>query len=449
MLKLKLLCLSLFVGTSLFAADRALLVGVGDYPAKENRLPGIDKDLDLFKGSLLAIGFKPETIRVLRDSEATYGAIRQGVQGWLTQGVGPTDRVVFFFSGHGSIVPDNQKSVGALIPYDIQVANRNILRALRGSELGELLSHNASTHILVVVDACHSGGLTDKGFNADVVPKFFSYPGMPTNDEPNLEVLFSKEVKATAKHVVLAACLRTEKAGATPNGSVLTLAVQQRVTELAQKCQRVTVRSIYIPELGKPGPLQHPKYSGDPSLYDYNWNTNNCRPTTRQADAQAQPAAPTPASIVSDDAAIVDQIYEASEHGLPVRISKDVFRAGESMAITVDVPADGYLNIVSVGDHEPASILFPNRSAPDNRVPAGRVTIPGALAFDIPSSLPKDVNSQNNAVLVLYSPDKHNFYDEGLGDGVFRLLGQRTRGFSAQPLANPFTSEIKYLKIVK
>jgi hypothetical protein len=445
MLKLKLLCLSLFVGTSLFAADRALLVGVGDYPAGVRKLPGIDKDIRMFRDSLVAIGFKPDTIHTLMDGKSTDAAIRQEVQNWLTKGVGPNDRVVFFFSGHGSTMNDGGRAVGVLVPYDIQASAAAVKNALKGPELGELLNRIPSHRVLVVIDACHSGRLTEKSLNLGVIPKFFSYPGMP-NDEPDFENLMSKDIKAVANHVVLAACKRNEVAGATKDGSILTLSVQQRVASLAPQCKPVTVRNLYVSQLGDKMP-QHPEYSGDPSLFDYNWNTNRCNPTVRQAAAPVQTVEPT--RIDSDDAAVIDRIYEASEHGMAVQISKPLYHAGDTMEITVDVPTDGYLNIVSVGDGEPrASILFPNQYSQDNFVHAGRVVVPASGAkFRLRQSVPAGMNSQNNAVLILFSPAQKNLYQEGIGDGAFRLMGQGTRGTAPEPLANPFTSELIYYKI--
>jgi hypothetical protein len=435
--KLKLLCLSLFVGTSLFAADRALLVGVGDYPAGVPKLPGIDKDIRMFRDSLVAIGFRPDTIHTLMDGKSTDAAIRQEVQNWLTKGVGPNDRVVFFFSGHGSTMNDGGRAVGVLVPYDIQASTSAVKNALKGPELGELLSRIPSRRVLVVIDACHSGRLTEKSLNLGVIPKFFSYPGMP-NDEPDFENLMSKDIKAVANHVVLAACKRNEVAGATKEGSILTLSVQQRIASLAPQCKPVTVRSLYVEQLGDKMP-QHPEYSGDPSLFDYNWNTNRCNPTVRQAAAPVQTVEPT--RIDSDDAAVIDRIYEASEHGLAVHISKALYRAGDTMEITVEVPTDG----------EPkASILFPNQYAQDNFVHAGTVVVPGAGArFRLRQSVPSGMDTQNNAVLVLFSPAEKNLYKEGIGDGVFRLMGQGTRGTAPEPLANPFTSELIYYRIAK
>ena len=97
--------ISLFLLTSALTASaeqRALLVGVGEYADPVNNLPAIDLDLDRMWDTLIVMGFKESQIHTLLDEQATSSRVKSEIGGWLTKGVQPTDRVIFYFSGHGA-----------------------------------------------------------------------------------------------------------------------------------------------------------------------------------------------------------------------------------------------------------------------------------------------------------------------------------------------------------
>ena len=89
------------------AEQRALLVGVGKYATPGNNLPGIDLDIDRMRDTLNVMGFEDSQIRSLLDEQSTAANVISEISGWLTEGVQPSDRVVFYYSGHGSYVPDS------------------------------------------------------------------------------------------------------------------------------------------------------------------------------------------------------------------------------------------------------------------------------------------------------------------------------------------------------
>src|SRR4029077_12715381 len=99
--------LSLLAGAPLLAPaalanPRALLIGVGDVP--NNALPAIDLDIDNMKKVAQVMGFRPGDIKVLFDEQATYANVRRALATWVREGVGPDDRVLIYFSGHGTRV---------------------------------------------------------------------------------------------------------------------------------------------------------------------------------------------------------------------------------------------------------------------------------------------------------------------------------------------------------
>src|SRR5579871_1848993 len=93
--------LSLALAASLAGANsRALLIGVGN--VKGYPLPGIDVDLDNMHKVAIILGFKPEDIKTLHDDEATLKNVSEAINGWVLTGVKPDDRVLIYFSGHGT-----------------------------------------------------------------------------------------------------------------------------------------------------------------------------------------------------------------------------------------------------------------------------------------------------------------------------------------------------------
>ena len=91
----------------LLAADRALLVGVGDYRSPHvTDLDGTGLDLTMMREVVRLLGFPAEGVQVLADAAATEAAVDQAIREWLVEGAGPEDRILFYFSGHGAQVAD-------------------------------------------------------------------------------------------------------------------------------------------------------------------------------------------------------------------------------------------------------------------------------------------------------------------------------------------------------
>src|SRR5580658_3179761 len=92
------------------ASSRALLVGVGD--VRNNPLPGIDVDIDNMRKTALIMGFEPQNIKVLFNEQATSANVHGALDSWIRDGVGPNDRVLIYFSTHGTRVADTQSANG-------------------------------------------------------------------------------------------------------------------------------------------------------------------------------------------------------------------------------------------------------------------------------------------------------------------------------------------------
>lgn len=164
--------LSVFLHYSLsFAAKKALLVGVANYqnlPANLNgrkltNLKGPENDVKVIKNCLLSYyGFSDDEIRVLTNDNATKEKIETNFNEWLVKGSKTGDLVVFYFSGHGSTVPDyngdeDDGKDEVLLPYDM-VPNGGY-NIVVDDEFGMWLNKLNGRTVVAIVDSCYSGGV--------------------------------------------------------------------------------------------------------------------------------------------------------------------------------------------------------------------------------------------------------------------------------------------------
>lgn len=148
-------------------ANRALLVGVGNYPASSGWLRLCSThDVTLLKPTLESRGF---AVRTLVDGQATHRGIVTALK-TLTSECRAGDQVVIHFSCHGQQVEDlnGDESDGldeSIIPYDAERrynARYHGQHHLLDDELNGYLVRlrkRLGSHgmLLVTIDACHSG----------------------------------------------------------------------------------------------------------------------------------------------------------------------------------------------------------------------------------------------------------------------------------------------------
>ncbi|MCK4340681.1 MAG: caspase family protein [Phycisphaerae bacterium] len=177
-----------------FGADRALLIGINDYQDSRIRdLRGCEDDVEAMRRVLIDdYGFVNGQIRVLIRGDATRAGILDAIDVWLIAGTQPGDRVLLYYSGHGSQKqcgadkpeePDGYDEVLCAVDYNPETQANSIL----DDELNERLRLLDGRNVLVIVDACHSGSIT-KSINgrlrgietidtAQSVPKYIPPPG--------------------------------------------------------------------------------------------------------------------------------------------------------------------------------------------------------------------------------------------------------------------------------
>lgn len=170
----------------------AVVVGVADYQESSYDLQWADEDaLDLYDALRHSKYWDADKITLLTNSSATKDGIRSAIAA-LSKRISADDYFVFYFSGHGSIGPDQpplDEGDGLdeyLAPYDAMP--NSTAHDLSDDELEVLLSALPTNNILVILDTGFSGGTTrgngsgkEKAFVRTNVGAHRSTEGM-TND---------------------------------------------------------------------------------------------------------------------------------------------------------------------------------------------------------------------------------------------------------------------------
>jgi hypothetical protein len=145
---------------------RALLVGINQYPQKEDVLEGCVNDVFLISSTLQECGFPPESIRVCLDERATAQGIDERLR-WLLDDPRPGDERVFYYSGHGATIAEYGESLEpdrkteTLVPWDFDWSQE---RAILDDHIFGLYSQLPyGMRFAMILDCCHSGGMHRQG----------------------------------------------------------------------------------------------------------------------------------------------------------------------------------------------------------------------------------------------------------------------------------------------
>lgn len=146
--------------------QKALLVGINDYPDPENQLNGCVNDVFRMSEVLQEMGFAPDNIKVVLNERATSDNLRRCMD-WLLKDARDGDTRVFYYSGHGAQIPaldlqlEDDVKDECLVTYDFDWKRENcytdkeFLRSYSQLPFG--------VNFITMLDCCHSGGMTRDG----------------------------------------------------------------------------------------------------------------------------------------------------------------------------------------------------------------------------------------------------------------------------------------------
>lgn len=205
----------------------ALLVGINDYPSHVGRLSGCLNDVDHFFDYLTAnFDRNALSIETLKDADATRQNIIDQFRDHLGK-AGKDDIVLFQYCGHGA----RCKSASAFKKFFPDGKDEGLVCAdsrdsggfdLADKELAILLAEVAANdpHIAVILDCCHSGSATR---SADDFTQLKARQTHEVFEERPLESYLDGHYSTLLKqgdslaipasrHILLAACMRIQKA---------------------------------------------------------------------------------------------------------------------------------------------------------------------------------------------------------------------------------------------
>jgi N-acetylmuramoyl-L-alanine amidase len=144
-------------------AKRALLVGINDYtlarPDGKNNLGGCVADADAMARLLQrpALGFSPADVQRLGDRGATKAAVITALRDLMTVSQAG-DVLCFYYSGHGTYVPDDASGVAGRFAQALYCADG---QPLLDRELAELVTNSLAdgVNFTVILDSCFAGGM--------------------------------------------------------------------------------------------------------------------------------------------------------------------------------------------------------------------------------------------------------------------------------------------------
>jgi len=147
----------------------ALLVGIADYPSSDEfeiqKLKAPVKDVNELAAFLKDPnrgGFAAENVFTLTDEEATRRNILINFND-IAKRAAPEDMVMFYFSGHGYRPNDSKTTY--LIPFDLDMRDFDAT-CINFDDLAKKIRKMAANKVVVILDACHAGGVKPTGARA-------------------------------------------------------------------------------------------------------------------------------------------------------------------------------------------------------------------------------------------------------------------------------------------
>ncbi len=142
--------------------NRALVVGIDNYPLAADRLEGCVNDAYLMSSVLQERGFQAEDIRLCLDKRATAKGILERME-WLVDEISPEDQRVLYFSGHGATIPEYgernepDRLCETLVPWDFDWSGETAITDDQIYAFYSQLPYNS--RLTLIFDCCHSGGM--------------------------------------------------------------------------------------------------------------------------------------------------------------------------------------------------------------------------------------------------------------------------------------------------
>ncbi len=384
-----------FIGMVSVQADKALLIGVRDYQSDSvTDLNGVEKDVENMQKLLQQLGLKPSDITILQDSQVTDKNVVDGMI-WLMDN--PGEKAYFYFSGHGSQIPDtngdetDDKKDETLCLYNwYEVKDNMLYGAITDDIISIMLNKIQAKETYIIIDSCHSGTMY-KSLESDGIQTRYIPPvnaDISTNQlsqllqQRGLNTSQSKDIpqqRSGKMYAVLSACQDDESAVGNPEGGFFTRGllhgIQKAIREGADTkslIDLVETSEQYIRQN-----LSNPTMHHTPNLSGHNHLIQRGMVLTNRSESSAWQK--------------LENVVAQAADNITLEANQVQFRLGEELNIRLTSPRPGYLYILNMTDKDSDyTMLFPNQYDSNNRVPSGMVVTlpPVSNEFRLPANRP-------------------------------------------------------------
>lgn len=337
-------------------ADRALLVGVNQYPnLKGATLEGCVGDAQSMAQALRAYGFQ---VTVISDQQATRQGILNALATMKNQ-VKPNERFVFFFAGHGTDQTEGDKA--ALLPTDAlhDRADNDLKRMDLYKALTAIPAHSRTA----VLDSCYSGGMTkafsrrrSRYYARDIGGGAKSLAPAKTRDVPANDNDPNSNIAGGAAVCYFTAARDNEQAaedtfGAVRHG-VFTYYLSKALAAKSRDANRPTWSEVQTGVTGEVTSylkdIQHPTLSpafNDVPLFE-----------ARGGGAPAPTPAPKPSTLWDE---LNGENADPSKVQVSLSVNKTTLQVGDRIRFQVKVGVPGYLVLLEKGTSGKLAIQHP------------------------------------------------------------------------------------------
>lgn len=354
------------------AAQKAVLIGAGAYPYldEDSQLYGPENDVRAMADFLEeSWGFSTSDIHILIDGDATKRKILDTIRVKLASETQPGDRVIIYYSGHGSQVPDaNGDEEDGLdetfVPTDFGKNGPREEDMLLDDEIGSALAALPGREVILIADSCHSGtinrdvtqSLASKGIDAR--SRFLPFTGVSSslpavrNEEP-----LGRDVST---HITLSAVMPNQLSWETGGSGIFTQYLIKGLGTGAADLNgngRITTSEL----LSYIRPRTEEWCRGVPRCRELQFTPNM---SPKDEAFILQPVAPPsqPVQTVSSDSNedISDVLPAQEQQKISLSILPgNVHNIGDEVQFRITSSVDGYLTLFDLTAENELVLLFP------------------------------------------------------------------------------------------
>ena len=368
-----ILLTAVFAHDSVHAGQKALLIGIGEYPhlPPQSQLLGPPNDVRAMRKFLIdEWGFSKTDIRVLVDEDATKSEILDALGNWLPGATRAGDRVVIYYSGHGSQVDDDNGDEGdkkdeTFVPSDYGRNGDRDSDMLRDDDVADALKRILDRRVVFIADSCHSGTVTRSHFDLSTdspvenaksryLPAATRSLAIVRDEEP-----ISQDIDDHV-HLTLSAALPYQLAWEENGSGVFTNYLIEALTDLrADRNGNGRVTSAELINYIKPKTEDWCKKV--PKCRQYQGFTPNMDPKNGSIVLQPAPDSEDLPVLNEDDPdAVSDILPEFASDLVKVEIFPGHrFRIGEDLSFRLTSSVDGYLTLLDLNADGEMVLLFP------------------------------------------------------------------------------------------